>query len=122
MRAVLTALAGGDQRASLAFDVYIHRLRREIAAMAMAIGGVDTLVFTGGVGEHSAQVRAATVDGLAFIWLAAVAKPVRRRCTDVVSSATNRPSKGTLDENRIAAPAVILSLSRKPPARQRSLL
>ena len=67
MRAVLAALADGDQRAELAFDVYIHRLRREIAAMAAALGGVDALVFTGGVGEHSAQTRAAAVDGLKFL-------------------------------------------------------
>ena len=45
-------------------DVYIHRLRAGIAAMAAALGGLDALVFTGGVGEHSAAVRALTAAGL----------------------------------------------------------
>jgi acetate kinase len=56
-----------DDAAQLALDVYIHRLRAGIAAMAAALSGVDTLVFTGGVGEHAAAIRAATADGLGFL-------------------------------------------------------
>lgn len=56
-----------DPTAQLAFDVYTHRLRREIAAMAAAMNGLDVLVFTGGVGEHQPAVRAAAADGLAFL-------------------------------------------------------
>ncbi|MCT2584592.1 acetate/propionate family kinase [Actinophytocola gossypii] len=56
-----------DPDAVLAFDVYLHRLRREIAAMAAAMNGLDALVFTGGVGEHQPPVRAATAEGLAFL-------------------------------------------------------
>jgi acetate kinase len=67
MRAVLRAADGGDQRAGLALDVYLHRLRREIAAMAAAMNGLDALVFTGGVGEHSPRVRAAAAAGLEFL-------------------------------------------------------
>ncbi|MGH9132340.1 MAG: acetate/propionate family kinase [Ilumatobacteraceae bacterium] len=70
MRDVLAARADGADDAALAFDVYIHRLRREIAAMAAALGGVDLLVFTGGVGEHSPPVREAAVAGLGFLGLA----------------------------------------------------
>lgn len=70
MRAVLAARAAGDDRAVLAFDVFVHRLRREIAAMTAALGGIDALVFTGGIGEHVAEVRAAAVDGLAHLGLA----------------------------------------------------
>ncbi|TDV44104.1 acetate/propionate family kinase [Actinophytocola oryzae] len=51
----------------LAFDVYVHRLRGEIAAMAAAMDGLDVLVFTGGVGEHQPVVRAAASDGLGFL-------------------------------------------------------
>ncbi|HSZ12590.1 MAG TPA: acetate/propionate family kinase [Solirubrobacteraceae bacterium] len=54
-------------RAQLALDVYIHRLRSGIAAMAAALGGVDALAFTGGVGEHSAVVRERAAAGLAFL-------------------------------------------------------
>ncbi len=67
MRAVLAAADAGDHRARLALDVYLHRLRREIAAMAAAMNGLDALVFTGGVGEHSSRVRAAAVAGLGFL-------------------------------------------------------
>ena len=67
MRAVLRAADAGDQRSRLALDVYLHRLRREIAAMAAAMNGLDALVFTGGVGEHSPRVRAAAVAGLEFL-------------------------------------------------------
>jgi acetate kinase len=67
MREVLRAAAAGDEPARLALDVYVHRLRREIAAMAAAMNGLDVLVFTGGVGEHSGRVRAAAADGLEFL-------------------------------------------------------
>jgi acetate kinase len=67
MRAVLRAADAGEQRARLALDVYLHRLRREIAAMATAMNGLDALVFTGGVGENSPPVRAAAAAGLEFL-------------------------------------------------------
>lgn len=76
-RSGLLALAGtGDMRevlaredaaASLAVGVYVHRLRASIAAMAASLGGLDTLVFTGGVGEGSAPVRWRTAEGLGFL-------------------------------------------------------
>jgi acetate kinase len=55
------------KQGGLAFDVYVHRLRAGIAAMAAAMDGVDALVFTGGVGENSPEVRDAAVDGLSFL-------------------------------------------------------
>ena len=64
MRAVL---ARDDDDARLALDVYVHRLRAKIAAMAAALGGLDALVFTGGVGEHAPEVRARTAAGLGFL-------------------------------------------------------
>ena len=66
MRAVL---ARDDDDARLAIDVYVHRLRAGIAAMAAALGGLDTLVFTGGVGEHAPEIRARTAAGLGFLGL-----------------------------------------------------
>ena len=50
-------LARDDADARLAVDVYVHRLRAAIAAMAAALGGLDALVFTGGVGEHAPRSR-----------------------------------------------------------------
>jgi acetate kinase len=69
MREVLER-ADTDGRARLALDVYVHRLRAGIAAMAAALGGLDALVFTGGVGERAAAVRAGAADGLAFLGVA----------------------------------------------------
>jgi acetate kinase len=70
MREVLARVERGDPDARLALDVYVHRLRAGIASMAAALGGLDTLVFTGGVGERSAPVRAAAAAGLGFLGVA----------------------------------------------------
>jgi acetate kinase len=67
MRAVLDAEAAGDADAGLAVEVYLHRLRAGIAAMAAAMDGLDVLVFTGGVGERSAPIRERAAAGLAFL-------------------------------------------------------
>jgi acetate kinase len=70
MRDLLERISAGDAKASLAFDVYIHRLRACIASMAAAMGGLDAVVFTGGVGENAPAVRTAAADGLGFLGLA----------------------------------------------------
>ncbi len=67
MRQILARAAAGDPRALLARDVYLHRLRAGIAAMAAAMGGIDLLAFTGGVGENSAEIRERAMDGLGFL-------------------------------------------------------
>jgi acetate kinase len=67
MREIVTRSTDGDPSARLALDVYVHRLRAGIAAMAAALSGLDALVFTGGVGEYSTEVRAQTAAGLAFL-------------------------------------------------------
>jgi acetate kinase len=53
-------LAREDDTARLAVDIYLHRLASSIAAMTVSLGGLDTLVFTGGVGEHSPEIRRGT--------------------------------------------------------------
>ena len=67
MREVLARAAGGDPRAVLGREVYLHRLRASIAAMAAAMDGLDVIVFTGGVGENSAEVRSRAAAGLGFL-------------------------------------------------------
>lgn len=79
MRDVRQAAEAGSQAASLAIEVYLHRLRREIAAMAAAMNGLDALVFTGGIGEHDPSVRAAAVAGLEFLGVSV--DPDRNRAT-----------------------------------------
>lgn len=67
MRSVHEAMQRGDQRARLAFDMFIHRLRRGIGAMVAVLGGVDVLIFTAGIGENSSEVRAAAGAKLKFL-------------------------------------------------------
>jgi acetate kinase len=67
MREILAASKNGHQRAKLAFDMYVHRLRQEVGAMISVLGGVDALIFTAGVGENSPEVRAAVCDNFAFL-------------------------------------------------------
>ena len=67
LRDVLAGRAGGDPDCTLAFDVFIHRLCREIAAMTVATGGLDLLVMTGGVGEYAPLVRAQVATWLAYL-------------------------------------------------------
>jgi acetate kinase len=69
MRVVLASAAQGDPSSTLALEVWDHRLRALIAAMAAALGGLDALVFTGGIGEQSAPIRARAVAGLGFLGL-----------------------------------------------------
>ena len=69
LRDVLAARDEGDERAALAFDVYVHRLRFHIGAMLGSLGGLDAIVFTAGVGEHSAEVREAALKPFAFLGL-----------------------------------------------------
>lgn len=59
-----------DAEARLGLGVYLHRLRAGIAAMAASLGGLDALVFTGGVGENAAEVRAQAAEGLGFLGVA----------------------------------------------------
>ena len=89
MREVLARAAAGDRRAVLGRDVYLHRLRASIAAMTAAMDGLDVLVFTGGVGENSAEVRSRAAAGLGFLG---------------VRIDEERNSHGTSDDWEISAP------------------
>ena len=70
LRDVLAARAVGDSDCALAFDVFIHQLCREIAAMTAAVGGLDVLAITGGIGEHAPLVRAEVAARLAYLGVA----------------------------------------------------
>jgi acetate kinase len=67
MREIEAAAQKGNQRAQLAFDMFVHRLRKGIASMAAVLEGLDVLVFTAGIGENSSQTRAASCNGLSFL-------------------------------------------------------
>ncbi|WP_308294694.1 acetate kinase [Streptomyces sp. JJ66] len=70
MREIVRRRDAGDAAARLAFEIYVHRLRKYLGAYTAVLGRVDAVVFTAGVGENSAPVRQAAVEGLAGLGLA----------------------------------------------------
>ncbi len=67
MREVKAAADGGNKRAELANTMYFYRIKKYIGAYAAAMGGVDAIVFAGGVGENQADCRLAVLEGLEFL-------------------------------------------------------
>ncbi|MFC5147953.1 acetate kinase [Streptomyces aureoversilis] len=70
MREIRRRIDEGDERAALAFDIYVHRLKKYIGAYYAVLGKVDAVAFTAGVGENAAPVREAAVAGLEELGLA----------------------------------------------------
>jgi acetate kinase len=87
MREILKGIAAGNARAKLAFDIYAHRLCREIGAMLAVLGGLDAIVFTGGVGEHVPELRQAVATQFAFLGMK----------LDAVRNATNEQDIGAAE-------------------------
>jgi acetate kinase len=69
MREIEAACEGGNKRAQLAFDMFCYRIKKYIGAYAAAMGGVDAVTFTGGIGENSIPVRLEALSGLEFLGL-----------------------------------------------------
>lgn len=69
MRQIVSAMNKGNGRAKLAFNIFVHRLQAGIGAMVGALGGLDALVFTAGIGENSAEVRQAACANFNFLGL-----------------------------------------------------
>jgi acetate kinase len=67
MREVCAAIESGNQRARLAFDIFVHRLRTGVGSMLAALDGAAAIVFTGGIGENSPEVRANTCNHFSFV-------------------------------------------------------
>jgi len=67
MRELLAEEAKGHERSKLAIDLFCYRLRKYVAAYAGAMGGVDAVIFTGGIGENSPEIRARSLAGLEFM-------------------------------------------------------
>jgi acetate kinase len=87
MRQILAARAAGDERAALAFDLFTERIRMDVAAMAAVMEGVDAIIFTAGIGEHSPEVRQAVAEPLA--WMGAL-----------IDETVNRAGKADQDVSR----------------------
>jgi len=69
MREILKAKESGNQRAKLAFDIFVHRLRSGIGSMVAVLGGLDALIFTAGIGENSDAVRQAVCESFGYLGL-----------------------------------------------------
>ena len=67
MRDLEAAVEAGDERATMVLDVYNYRIKKYIGAYAAALGGVDIILFTGGVGENQANCRSEVCEGLEFM-------------------------------------------------------
>ncbi len=67
MREIEEEIARGNERAELALNVFCYRLRKYIGAYAAAMGGMDGIIFTGGIGENSSEVRKRSLEGLSFL-------------------------------------------------------
>ena len=92
MRQVLAALAHNPD-ARLAIDIYVHRIRQTIGAMAATLGGVDGLVFTAGVGENSPDIRERICENLDFLGLT-LDRDTNRGCRpDVDIAVRNSPAR-----------------------------
>lgn len=105
-----TLLASDDPHAAEAVEYYVFRIRRELGAMAAVLGGLDGVVFTGGIGENAAEIRARVLDGMEFLGLS----------VDDTANAADGPRIGTgpvevlvipTDEERVIARAVSRALA-----------
>src|SRR5581483_4851711 len=67
LRQIIQAIDEGNERARLALDIFIYRLRYFIGAMIASLGGIDVLTFTGGIGENAAAVRAGACEAFSFL-------------------------------------------------------
>jgi acetate kinase len=67
MRQIVALMKEGNSRAKLAFDIFVHRLRSCLGAMIAALGGIDALIFSAGIGENSAEVRAAACANFGYL-------------------------------------------------------
>ena len=96
MRTVQAAAAGGDERAQLALEVFVHRLAKAIAGLVTGLDRLDALVFTGGIGENSDVVRGLVLRRLGFLGL--------------TEDAEANAQHGRLTGGRISRPGPVLAL------------
>jgi len=105
-----TLLASDDPKASEAIDYYVFRIRRELGGMAAVLGGLDGVVFCGGIGENAAEIRARVIDGMGFLGLS----------LDAAANASGATQIGTgpaqvlvihTDEEQVIARSVVQALT-----------
>jgi len=104
-----TLLAAHAVEAKQAIDYYVFRLAREIGAMAAVLGGIDALVFTGGIGENAAPIRARALERLEFLGLSIAPEANAQNATQIGAGPVPVLVMPT-DEERIIARATVAAL------------
>jgi len=123
MREILKAADGGNHRALIALKTYCYRVRKYIGAYVASMGGLDAVIFTGGIGQGSAEVRALALQGLDCMGIILDAERNRNaRGFDEISRITTDGSKVAVlvvptDEERMMAREALRTLSRSYIAR-----
>ena len=117
MREVLRAADQGHQRALIALKAYCYRVRKYIGGYVASMGGLDTVIFTGGVGQGSAVVRALALQGLECMGITLDDKRNREASSDEISRISTDDSKVSVlvvptDEERMMAREALRALSR----------
>ena len=107
MRTLLARRAGGDEDARLAVAMFCYRITKAIGAYAAALGGLDALVFTAGIGENSDEIRAGVCAGLDFLGVGISAKRNEERSDEprVISTGAVAVLVVPTDEERAMAQA-----------------
>jgi acetate kinase len=108
MREVLAAADQGDHRALIALKAYCYRVRKYIGAYVAAMGGLDAIIFTGGIGQGSAEVRALAVQGLECMGIA-------------LDPQRNREARGFVEVSRISTDASKVAVLVVPTDEERMM-
>jgi acetate kinase len=89
MREIITAMKDGNKRAKYAFEIFCYRIKKYLGAYAAAMGGLDAFVFTGGIGENSADVREEICKDLGFLGIEMDVEKNKNR-EEVISTESSR--------------------------------
>jgi acetate kinase len=107
----LLQLRAGDPRAAEAVNLFCYQAKKFVGALAAALGGVDTIIFSGGIGERAPEVRAAICDNLDFLGVA-IDPAANAKGFDIISAPSSRVAVRVIptDEELVIAQAVSLAL------------
>lgn len=117
---ILLGLEASDPRAKEAVDLFCHLAKRWVGAMAAVLGGIDTVVFAGGIGENAPDVRSRICDGLDFLGITIDGR--RNRAGSAIISKASRPVQVRViatDEERMIARSVMRVVGSEPPRPRR---
>jgi acetate kinase len=112
----LIAARDKDPRAADAVNLFCYQAKKHLCALASTLGGVDTIVFAGGIGEHAPEVRVAICEGLDFLGLKLDAAK-NARGEDIISTNQSRVNIRIIPtDEEIVIVRIVLSILRKTPS------